>query len=363
MKYNFKTNFLINNTKIGIDAPTFFISEIGSNFDGNIKRAKSLIKLSKKFGANAVKFQHYTASSLISDPGFKSLGNSRSHQKKWKKSVYDTYEKASLDPSWTKELALYSKKQNIIFFTSPYSEDLVDAVDDYVPAYKIGSGDISNIELIKKIAKLGKPIMLATGASNFFEVKQAVEVINKYNNKLVLMQCNTNYTSEKLNYRNLNLKVLENYKKSFPGIILGLSDHTSDEVSTLGAIALGAKVIEKHFTDGNFRKGPDHSFSLNLKSWPEMIKKARILEQTLGNEEKKIEINEKDAYVVQRRSICAREYIPKGKILKKKDLIFLRPLPSGAFHPYELDKIVGKSLKKDVKKHHIITKKMIKNKI
>jgi N-acetylneuraminate synthase len=361
MKYNFKKNFLIDNVKIGLGAPVFFISEIGSNFDGNIKRAKSLIKLSKKFGANAVKFQHYSASSLVSDPGFKSLGNSLSHQKKWKESVYDTYKKASLNPSWTKELAAYSKKQNIIFFTSPYSGDLVDAVDDYVPAYKIGSGDISNIELIKKIAKLGKPIMLATGASNFFEVKQAVEVINKYNNKLVLMQCNTNYTSDNSNYKNLNLKVLETYKKKFPGIVLGLSDHTFDEVSTLGAIALGVKVIEKHFTDVNTRSGPDHSFSLNTKTWPEMIKKARQLEQALGNGEKKIEKNEKDSYVIQRRSVCASRFIPKGKILKKEDLIFLRPLPSNAFHPYEIDKVLGKAVKKDIDKYHIITKKIIKD--
>jgi sialic acid synthase SpsE len=360
MKYNFKKSFLIDNVKVGSGEPTFFISEIGSNFDGNIKRAKNLIKLSKKLGANAVKFQHYSASSLVSDSGFKSLGDSLSHQKKWKESVYDTYKKASLDPLWTKELAAYSKKQNIIFFTSPYSEDLVDAVDDYVPAYKIGSGDISNIELIKKIAKLKKPIMLATGASNFFEVKQAVKAINKYNNKLVLMQCNTNYTLENLNYKNLNLNVLETYKKEFPGIILGLSDHTFDEVSTLGAIALGAKVIEKHFTDANNRIGPDHSFSLNPKSWLEMIKKARLLELTLGNGEKKIEKNEKDSYIVQRRSICASRFISKNEVLKKKDLIFLRPLPSNAFHPYEIDKVIGKTAKKDINKYHVITKKIIK---
>ncbi len=360
MKKNFIDSFLIGNIKIGKGSPTFFISEIGSNFDGNIKRAKSLIKLSKKLGANAVKFQHYSASTLVSDPGFKSLGGSLTHQKKWKKSVYETYKKASLNPKWTKELALYSKKNDIIFFTSPYSEDLVDIVDKYVPAYKIGSGDISNLSLIKKIAKLGKPILLATGASTFFEVRQAVELIGKYNNKLVLMQCNTNYTSNNSNYKNLNLKVLETYKKKFPGVVLGLSDHTFDEISTLGSIALGAKVIEKHFTDSNNRQGPDHPFSLNKHSWPEMIKKVRLLEQSLGNGKKIIEENEKDAYVVQRRSICASKFIPKGKVLQKKDLIYLRPLPSDAFHPYEVDKIIGKIAKVDIGKYHIIKKNLIR---
>ena len=361
MKYNFRNNFLIDNVKIGSNTPTFFISVIGSNFDGDIQRAKNLILLSKKVGANAVKFQHYTASSLVSDPGFKSLGESLTHQKDWNESVYDTYKKASLNSSWTEELAKFSKKNDIIFFTSPYSESLVDAVNDHVPAYKIGSGDISNIKLIEKIAKLEKPILLATGASTFFEVKQAVDIIHKYNDKLVLMQCNTNYTSDKSNYKNLNLKVLETYKNIFQGVVLGLSDHTFDEISTLGAIALGAKVIEKHFTDSNDRVGPDHPFSLNPKTWPEMIKKAKILEQSLGNGDKKIEPNEKDAYTVQRRSICASRFIPKGKILQKEDLTFLRPLPSNGFHPYEIDKIVGKTLNKDIDINHIITKEKINN--
>lgn len=361
MKFNFKKNFYIDNLKIGINEPVFFISEIGSNFDGDIERAKNLILLSKKVGANAVKFQHYSASSLISDPGFKFLGRSLSHQKNWEKSVYDTYDKASLNPEWTKELANFSKKNDIIFFTSPYSEHLVDVVNDYVPAYKIGSGDISNVRLIEKIAKLGKPIFLATGASNFFEVKQAVEIIYKHTDKLVLMQCNTNYTSDVNNYKNLNLKVLDTFKNNFEGVILGLSDHTLNEVSVLGAIALGAKVIEKHFTDLNSRGGPDHPFSLNPKTWIEMIKKTRFLEQALGDGEKKIEENEKDTYIVQRRSICAKRFIPKGKVLEKKDLIFLRPLPPNTFHPYEADKIIGKTTKKDIDINYVITKDFINN--
>jgi sialic acid synthase SpsE len=361
MNFKFKKNFYIDDFKIGINQPTFFIAEIGSNFDGDIERAKSLILLSKQAGANAVKFQHYAASSLISDAGFKSLGPSLTHQKNWKQSVYDTYKKAALNPEWTKELADFSKKNNIIFFTSPYSEHLVDVVNDHVPAYKIGSGDISNIKLIEKIAKLEKPILLATGASTFYEVKQAVEIIHKYNDKLVIMQCNTNYTSDKSNYKNLNLKVLETFKNNFQGVVLGLSDHTFDEVSTLGAIALGAKVIEKHFTDSNARTGPDHPFSLNPKTWPDMIKKARLLEQSLGDGEKKIEANEKDAYIIQRRSICASRFIPKGKVLHNEDLTFLRPLPSNAFHPYEVDKVVGKTLNKDIDINHIITKEIISN--
>lgn len=356
MKYNFKNQINIGDQKIGINEPTFFIAEIGSNFDGEIDRAKELILLAKKSGANAVKFQHYTAETLISDQGFRQLGGSLTHQKNWKNSVFETYKKASLNSSWTEELSNFSKKNQIIFFTSPYSEELVDIVDDYVPAYKIGSGDISNLSLIKKISKKGKPVFLATGASTFTEVIQSVDLISKYNDQLVLMQCNTNYTLDKLNYEYLNLKVLETFKNYFPNIILGLSDHTDDEVATLGAIALGARVIEKHFTDEKERDGPDHPFSMNPTTWIDLIKKSRVLESSLGNGKKIVEKNEEDAYLVQRRSICAGRFIPKGKLIEEDDLKFLRPLPPDSFHPYEIEKLLGRSLNQDVEINHVIKK-------
>ena len=163
----------------------------------------------------------------------------------------------------------------IAFFTSPYDNQIIDNIDKYIPAYKIGSGDITYLEIIKKIASKNKPYILATGASTIKDVERAVEAGLSINKDLLIMQCNTNYTASEDNFKYINLKVLENYKKKFPGVLLGLSDHTPGHSTVLGAVALGACAIEKHFTDDNARNGPDHLFSMNQQSWREMVKKTR----------------------------------------------------------------------------------------
>ena len=158
---------------------------------------------------------------------------------------------------------------NIDFFTSPYSLELVDYVDNYVPAYKIGSGDITWIEIIKKIASKNKPYILATGASNFDEVKNSVNEAISINPNMAILQCNTNYTGDIENFNYINLNEIKKYRKIFPNLVLGLSDHTPGHTTVLGAITLGARIIEKHFTDNNSRNGPDHLFSMGPKSWKE----------------------------------------------------------------------------------------------
>ena len=242
--------------------------ELNVNFDGDLNRAKELIKIAAENGADAAKFQHYTADTLVSDFGFNSLNNSvRTHQSEWKDSVSATYDKASLNKEWTEELSDLSHSLGIGFFTSPYSLDLVDYVEPYVDAYKVGSGDITWIEIIEHIAKKNKPLIIASGASSLADVKRAVEKVLSINSQLALLQCNTNYTGSIENFKYINLNVLKTFKKYFPNIILGLSDHTPGHSTVLGAVSLGAKIIEKHFTDNNNLIGPDHSFSMDPKSW------------------------------------------------------------------------------------------------
>ena len=207
-------NFFINKNSIGQNSKVYFIADIAANHDGNLNRAKKLIKLCAKAGANAAKFQHFKAETIVSSEGFEKIGK-LTHQKKWKKSVYQVYKDASVDFEWTKELKNECKKYNIDFLTAPYDLDYVDKVYKYIPAYKIGSGDITWREIIVKIAKKNKPVLLATGASSLEEVKEAVKAILKYNRKLVLMQCNTNYTNSLDNFKYINLNVLNNYKKIF----------------------------------------------------------------------------------------------------------------------------------------------------
>ena len=347
-------SFFINKRQIGINYPTYFIAEIGSNFDGDLNRAKDLIYLAKEYGAEAAKFQHYTAEGLVSDFGFRSLSRIKSHQSNWQSSVFDTYKKASLNEEWTEELNLTCQKVGIEFMTSPYSLDLIEYVNKFVNCFKVGSGDITWIEAIKFMASKGKPILLATGASNQEEVNRAVGAIKEHTNEIVLMQCNTNYSGSKSNLKNINLNVLKNFQELFPDTVLGLSDHTPGFITVIGSIALGARVIEKHFTDDNSRNGPDHSFALDPKAWKEMVDYTRDLEASLGSGIKEIESNEKETVILQRRSIRAKKNIKAGDTIKKENVNFLRPCPCDAIDPSSFKDVVGKELVNDVSEGDII---------
>jgi sialic acid synthase SpsE len=346
--------FYIDETGVGGSNPVYFIAEIGSNFDQDIERAKDLIELALESGANAVKFQHYTAETLVSDRGFRRLDSQLSHQANWKKSVFETYNDASFNDQWTRELCLFCKSKGVTFFTSPYSYHLADRVEPYVPAYKIGSGDISHIDFIDYIAQKNKPVLLATGASTSEEVDMAVQTVLLHNPNLVLMQCNTNYQGALHDHRYLNLNTLITFRERYPNVVLGLSDHTKGYLSVVASVALGAKVIEKHFTDNTNRDGPDHPFSMNPESWKAMIEQTRILEDSLGDGVKRVEDNEKETYIVQRRSICTNKLLKRGHILTVDDFDYLRPLLKNSFNPYEKDMLIGKKLMTSLDKGEVI---------
>jgi len=331
---------------IGENEPTYFIADIAANHDGNLERAKKLIYLAKESGADAAKFQNFTASKIVSKHGFESLGSQMSHQSKWKKSVFEVYQDASIPHDWTKVLSEYCQEVGIHYFSSPYDFDAVDMLEPHVPAYKIGSGDITWIEMLEKIAGKGKPILLATGASEMAEVIRAVKVIHAINPELVLMQCNTNYTASLDNLRFIQLNVLKSYQVLFPDLILGLSDHTPGHTTVLGAVALGARVVEKHFTDDTSREGPDHGFSMDPLSWKEMVKRTRELEAALGSTVKTVEGNELDTVVLQRRCLRAAHELKAGDIITREMIDVLRPAPSDAIFPDNLDRVIGRMLRK-----------------
>jgi len=347
-------NFYIGKKKVGKNCPTYFIADIAANHDGNLDKALELIKEAAEAGADAAKFQHFSAETIVSDYGFKSLGNQLSHQAKWKKSVFEVYKDASIPLDWTSKLKEECKKNNIEFLTSPYSIELVDFVDPYLEAFKIGSGDITWHEIVEHIASKGKPYIIATGASNEQDVNDIINLASKINNKICIMQCNTNYTASNDNFKYLNLNYLTHLKKKFPNLILGLSDHTHGHSSVLGAISLGAKVIEKHFTMSNELNGPDHKFSMTPKSWKEMIERSKELESSLGDGEKKIEDNEIDTVILQRRSIRVNKEIKKNHIIERGDLDILRPCPKNSIDPRNINKIIGKKINKDITKDEIL---------
>jgi len=331
----------IGSNLIGENHPTYFIADISANHDGDLERAKHLIQLAKEAGADAAKFQNFQAAEIVSDYGFKAMGSQVSHQSTWKKSVFEVYQDASIPFEWTPILKEECDRVGIDYFSSPYDFESVDMLDPYVPAYKVGSGDITWLEILQYMAQYGKPVILSTGASDIGEVQRAVHTILAINPQLVLMQCNTNYTASLENYDHINLRVLNSYHSLFPELILGLSDHTFGHATVLGAVTLGARVIEKHFTDDNSRTGPDHPFSMTPKSWREMVDRTRELERALGSPEKRVMANEEQTVVVQRRCLRASRDIAPGETISREMIAVLRPATPGAILPYEIEQVIG----------------------
>jgi sialic acid synthase SpsE len=335
---------------IGKNHPTYFIADIAANHDGDLERAKLLIRLAKEAGANAAKFQNFRAPNIVSDYGFTHMDGQVSHQAAWKKSVFQVYSEASIPFEWTPILKDVCDQAGIDFFSAPYDFEAIDMLDPYVQMYKAGSGEIDWIEALERMASKGKPFFVATGASDISEVQRAVHAILKINPKLVLMQCNTNYTASPNNYDHLHLNVLKTYASIFPGVILGLSDHTHALAPVLGAVTLGAHVIERHFTDSNNREGPDHQFAMNPENWAKMVEETRLLERSLGSTDKFVARNEIETAIIQRRCLRAARDIKAGEDFTREMIDVLRPATLGAIKPHEIPSVVGKRALLDLPK-------------
>jgi sialic acid synthase SpsE len=337
----------IGNRLVGKGEPTYFIADIGSNFDGDIKRAKMLAKLAQEAGADAAKFQSFLASKIVSRSGFENLGSRFAFQSKWKKPVYDVYRGAEFPREWHGELAAYCKEIGVDFMSTPYDFEAVDLLEKLdVPAFKIGSGDINWPQMLRYVAGKKRPVILGTGASTLGEVEQAVAVIRESGNEnLILLHCVTNYPSH---FENANIKAMRTLKKAFR-VNVGYSDHTPGSVVPLGAVALGACVIEKHFTDDKNRVGPDHSFALDKADFREMVDSVRALEKALGSPVKGVTEEEKETVILQRRCLRATRNIRAGETIKESDVVALRPAPTAALPPSAIETVIGRKARADIK--------------
>ena len=338
----------IGNREITNEGKPYFIADIAANHDGSLERAFKLIELAKEAGADVAKFQNFKAKSIVSRSGFENLGKQLSHQSAWKKSVFETYEDASVSDKWSEKLKEKCDEVGIEYMTSPYDFASVDWADQYVNAYKIGSGDITWSSIIEYIAEKGKPVLLATGASSMEDVERAMGILQKRRAEVVLMQCNTNYTASSENFKYINLNVLKTYQDKYPNVLLGLSDHTFGHSTVLGAFALGARVFEKHFTDDNDRQGPDHKFSMNPKTWRDMVDATYELYYAMGDGVKRVEENERDTVNIQRRAYYLQKDMRQGEIIEESCLFPLRPVYESGILPYEIEKVIGKRLRRDM---------------
>src|SRR3989304_5505932 len=200
----------------------------------------------------------------------------------------------------------------------PYDYGAVGVLAPYVNAFKIGSGDINWREFIRYVASMKKPIIISCGASYHHEVGLAISWIRDFTSEIVLLQCNTNYTGKWDNYRYTNLNAMKNMGINF-NVEIGLSDHAQDEVSVIGAVALGACLIERHFTDDSRRAGPDHHFALDPGEWDGMVHLVRTLEEAMGSGEKEVEDNERESRIVQRRCLRASHFLVERDIIQVGD--------------------------------------------
>jgi sialic acid synthase SpsE len=346
-------NIRIGNRLLGDGQPVYTVAEIGSNFDGSLDQAKKLVDLAKTAGADAVKFQSFLADKIVSEHGFRNL--KVSFQSKWKKSVYEVYKDAEFPREWHQEIADYCRKKKITFLSTPYDKEAVDLLDEIgVPAFKVGSGDINFLFLIEYMAKKGKPMIVGTGASTLGEIEEAVNVIRDAGNEdIILLQCVTNYLSP---VEQANIRAMVTLREAFQ-VNVGYSDHARGYLVPLCAVALGACLIEKHFTFDKMREGPDHPFAMDVPEFTEMVNNIRLVEKALGSYIKRPVPAEDETISIQRRCIYSKEDILKGTIITRNMLTLLRP--DKGLKPKFMDIVVGRRAQKDIPKGTAITWGMI----
>lgn len=338
----------VGNRLVGNRYPCYIIAEIGSNFDGSITQAKKLIRMAKECGADAAKFQSFITERLLSKKGFEKKS---SFQDKWVKSVWEVYKNAELPRKWHNELNEYAKKIGIHFFTSTWDFDAVDLlVKLKAPAIKIGSGDITYLEILKYIGSTQKPVILATGASTMNEVSAAVKTIQSTgNNKIFLLHTVVQYPSPP---NDTNLMVLDILRRKF-NLNIGYSDHSPGSLLALASVALGSCILEKHFTINSKLDGPDHLHSMEPLEFKKMVQDIRRIENAIGDGTKRVMPSEKETRIIQRRGIWTVNKISKGERFTRQNIQALRPLWGISASKYE--SILGKKSTRNFNSYEPIT--------
>jgi len=331
----------INQQFIGLSHKPYIIAELSANHNGSLERAKLCIKSAKESGANAVKFQTYTASSMTIDcdkPDFIIKGGLWNGYK-----LYDLYDEATTPYHWHKELFSYAHEIGIDCFSTPFDESAVELLEELrTPAYKIASFELTDLPLIKLVAKTGKPLLLSTGMASEDEIAEAVKVaLDSGASALLLFHCISSYPAP---VEESNLKKITKLRERF-GVEVGLSDHTLGTTAAIASIALGASAIEKHFTISRTAKGPDSEFSIEPQEFVELVNVAKDTWLSLGNGNFSIAESERSSLAF-RRSIYFIRDLKTGQIITRADIRRIRP--GFGLLPKFYDEIIGRKVKVDV---------------
>ena len=333
------------------------IAEAGVNHNGDYENAKKLISAAANAGADYVKFQTFKADKLVSKDAQKAEYQ-KANLKEDGDSQYDMLKKLEMSEAWHYDLIKYANDCGIKFLSTGFDEDSIDFLDSLnIDLFKVPSGEITNKPYLEHIAKKGKPIVISTGMSNMQEIKDAVEVIQNHQidkNKITILHCNTEYPTP---MQDVNLLAMKTIQKEL-GVQVGYSDHTLGTEVPIAAVALGAVLIEKHFTLDRNMIGPDHLASLTPDELKQMVTSIRNIELAIsGNGVKEASESEKKNINIARKSIHIKNDLKSGHIINMDDLIMKRP--GDGISPMQIDQIVGKKTLSDLKKNNKLTFKDI----
>ena len=324
------------------DRPPLVIAEIGINHGGDLDVAKNMVDLIASSGCECVKHQTHIIEDEMTEEA-KSIFPPNAD-----KSIWDVMKECSLTLDEEKELKKHAENLGLIWISTPFSRKAVDFLDHIdVPAFKIGSGEADNLPLINHIAKKGKPIIMSTGMQSIQSLKNSVEILENSHVEYALLECTNLYPSPP---EIVSLKGIEELKEAFPKALVGFSDHSIGPEMALASVALGACIVERHFTDTRYRNGPDISCSMDPAELRLMIDRSAEIYKALKNPKQRTK-PEEDVYKFARASVVADKDMPAGHIITEKDIWARRP-GSGEIPGYKYHDVIGKKLRLAVKKNH-----------
>jgi sialic acid synthase SpsE len=312
----------------------FITAEIGSNHNGSFDTALALVRAAAAAGADAVKFQTYHAEQLI-DPTVPTMAHVRGVHK----TQFERFKSLQFTPDQWATIASTAAGLGLVFFSTPFDPDAADLLDPLVPAFKIASADLTNVSLIRHVARKGKPVIVSTGMGTVDDIRAAAALVPA--GQLVLLHCVSAYPTP---MEAANLRAIPYLASEFPGTPVGYSDHTLGTLACLGAVALGAAFVEKHFTNDKAQAIGDHKLSADYDEFGRLVRDIRALEEALGTPGKDVEVCETPMLTVMRRGLAAARPIEAGTVLTADLLLPIRPLRG--VPAYRFDDLVGKRVKR-----------------
>ncbi|WP_371803629.1 N-acetylneuraminate synthase [Candidatus Lokiarchaeum ossiferum] len=339
-----KNKIKIQDRRIGDGEPCFIIAEAGVNHNGELDKAKLLIDIAKNANVDAVKFQTWKTEELLTENVIQAKYQTKNTGVE--ESQFEMLKKLELSYNEFEILKNYAENKGLIFLSTPDEEKSAEFLNNLgVQLFKIGSGEVTNIPFLKKIASMNKPIILSTGMATLIEIRRAYEeIVGMGNNKIILLHCTSEYPTD---LDDVNMNSMLTLRKNF-GIDIGYSDHTIGILASITAVAMGASVIEKHFTYDKSAKGPDHKCSLSPTELKELVEEIRKIEKIMGSWEKKPTNIELENAKIVRKSVVAKNFIEKGSILEENMVSMKRA--NGFIVPSRLNEFIGRKFNKDILK-------------